>query len=170
MSTKSVTKQASANWAVDPSSRFHRSCHVGRRLKGRGKGGETCERNKNCLVLCPSMNDMTGGQKVERGDCCVNAGLSNSQRLQYLGRSSELTTERWREEAVHMFLCSEQQQQQQSAIIFPLTSQFIASLSLCYYEAKETPKYKTMFVVTNTYKCFTSQYLEFVNICTRQKY
>ena len=34
----------------------------------------------------------------------------------------------------------------------------------------ETPKYKTMSVVTNTYKCFTSQYCEFVNICTRQKY
>ena len=28
----------------------------------------------------------------------------------------------------------------------------------------ETPKYKTMSVVTNTYKSFTSQYLEFVNI------
>ena len=96
MSTKSVTKQASANWAVDPSSRFHRSCHVGRRLKGRGKGGETCERDKNCLLHCPSMNDMTGGQKVERRDCCVNAGLSNSWRLQYLGRSSELMIERYR--------------------------------------------------------------------------
>ena len=27
-----------------------------------------------------------------------------------------------------------------------------------------------MSVVTNTYKSFTSQYLEFVNICSRQNY
>ena len=46
--TKSATKQASSNCLVDPSSRFHRSCHVGRRSKGRLS-------HKNCLLLSSSV-------------------------------------------------------------------------------------------------------------------
>ena len=56
MSTKSATKHPSSNWLVDPSSRFHRSCHVGRRVV---KGRST---HKNCLLLCPALNDMAGWQ------------------------------------------------------------------------------------------------------------
>ena len=65
-------------------------------------------------------------------------------------------------EAVHMW-CS-----QSSRDCNNISSHF--TVYCLHVITTETPKYKTMSVVSNTYKCFTSQYLEFVNICTRQKY
>ena len=122
---KCVTKKASSNWPVDPSSRFHRSCHVGRRFKGRLRHCKTGVTVRGTKTVSSSVRTWMTWLADRRTESWAGGLLCKCLDLQqYLGRSSDLMIERWRQCICGVLRVAE------TAIIFPLTSQFIASMLL----------------------------------------